>query len=114
MQIQDLASRDCKTFEGGEPPLGQAEQKELADQLAPGWRIVEGHHLEKEYEFEDFREALDFTNEVGEIAEEQDHHPDIELGWGRVLIRLRTHKIDGLSENDFILAAKADEAMLDG
>ena len=55
MQVKDLASRDCKTFEGGEPPLGQAEQKELAKQLAPGWRIVEGHHLEKEYEFEDFQ-----------------------------------------------------------
>ncbi len=111
MQVKDLARRNCRTFEGGEPPLGEDEVAELKAELGGGWDVVEGSRLEKEYTFDDFRQALDFTNAVGEIAEEQDHHPDIQLGWGRVRLSLRTHKIDGLSENDFILAAKADEAL---
>jgi 4a-hydroxytetrahydrobiopterin dehydratase len=84
--------------------------EELSEQLGEGWKVVDEDHLEKEYEFNDFREALAFTNAVGSIAEREDHHPDIELGWGRVQVSLKTHKIDGLSENDFILAAKADRA----
>jgi 4a-hydroxytetrahydrobiopterin dehydratase len=71
--------------------------------------VIEGHHLEKEYRFHDFREALGFTNRVGELAEEQGHHPDIELAWGRVKLTVWTHKIDGLTESDFIWAAKADQ-----
>ena len=71
-------------------------------------RSVDGHHLEKEYRFQDFREALDFTNKIGEMAEEQDHHPDILLTWGRVKVTIWTHKIDGLTESDFIFSAKAD------
>jgi 4a-hydroxytetrahydrobiopterin dehydratase len=70
--------------------------------------VVDGHHLEKEYRFDNFRDALEFTNEVGELAEEQGHHPDIELSWGRVKLSVWTHKIDGLTESDFIWAAKAD------
>ncbi len=82
--------------------------KELLDELGGGWRLEAGHHLEKEYRFADFREALQFTNKVGELAEEQGHHPDIHLSWGKVNLLIWTHKIDGLTESDFILAAKAD------
>jgi 4a-hydroxytetrahydrobiopterin dehydratase len=79
----------------------------LAD-LGGEWQVVDDHHLEKEYRFKDFREALDFTNRVGELAESVAHHPDILLAWGRVKLTVWTHKIDGLHEADFVFAAKAD------
>lgn len=82
--------------------------KELLDELGGGWLLADGHHLEKEYRFADFREALQFTNKVGELAEKEGHHPDIHLSWGKVKLLIWTHKIDGLTESDFILAAKAD------
>ena len=82
----------------------------MSQQLEAGWRVANEHHLEKEYTFPDFREALEFTNRVGEMAEKENHHPDIHLAWGKVKLTLWTHNIDGLSENDFILAAKADQA----
>jgi 4a-hydroxytetrahydrobiopterin dehydratase len=110
MARSDLATRECKPCQGDEPPLSGQALDELSEELGDGWDVVEEHHLEREYDLSDFREALEFTNAVGEIAEAQDHHPDIELGWGRVQLNIRTHKIDGLTENDFILAAKADEA----
>lgn len=110
MADSDLAKRACKPCQGDEPPLKGQALEELSQELGEDWDVVDEHHLEKEYELADFREALDFTNKVGEIAEKEDHHPDMELGWGRVQINLRTHKIDGLTENDFILAAKADQA----
>ena len=81
----------------------------LAGELDGGWQVVRDHQLEKEYRFEDFREALAFTNQVGELAEAEGHHPDIYLAWGRVKLVLWTHKIDGLTESDFVLAAKADK-----
>ena len=80
----------------------------LYHQLSDGWMVVGEHHIEKDYSFKNFREALVFTNKVGEIAEQQKHHPDIFLAYGKVKIQLWTHKIDGLSENDFIFAAKCD------
>ena len=78
------------------------------DDLGGDWRAVDDHHLEREYRFKDFRQALAFTNRVGELAEEVNHHPDIELAWGRVTLTIFTHKIDGLHEADFVFAAKAD------
>lgn len=84
-----------------------AEIEPLAEQ-APSWDVVEEHHLDRTYKFKNFRDALDFTNQVGELAEEQGHHPDIHLAWGKVGIRLWTHKIDGLTESDFIMAAKIE------
>ncbi len=72
------------------------------------WKVEAEHHLHKTYTFRDFREALDFVNRVGQLAEEQGHHPDICFGWGRAEITIWTHKIDGLTESDFILAAKVD------
>jgi 4a-hydroxytetrahydrobiopterin dehydratase len=94
---------------GGVPPLEGREIKKLLDQLGSGWSAVDDHHLEKEYKFEDFAQALAFTNRVGELAEEQGHHPDVYLAWGKVKLIVWTHKIEGLTESDFILAAKAEE-----
>jgi 4a-hydroxytetrahydrobiopterin dehydratase len=105
----DLARKACVPCRGGVPPLAGRELVDLQAALGGGWRAVDEHHLEKEFGFEDFRSALDFTNRVGELAEEQGHHPDIYLSWGRVRTRIWTHKIDGLTESDFILAAKIDE-----
>ncbi len=75
------------------------------------WQVIEEHHLEKEYSFRNFRHALDFTIKVGEMAEDQGHHPDIFLAWGKVRLTIWTHKIDGLTESDFIFAAKADQEL---
>ena len=89
------------------PPLRGKELEELERQL-PDWEVVEGHHLRREFRFRNFREALDFVNRVGEMAEDQGHHPDVRFGWGYAEVTVFTHKIDGLTENDFILAAKVD------
>jgi 4a-hydroxytetrahydrobiopterin dehydratase len=94
---------------GGTPPLKGEALAKLLEELGGGWRVVDEHHLEKEYKFQDFQQALQFTNRVGETAEAEGHHPDIYLTWGKVKLLVWTHKIDGLSESDFILAAKADE-----
>ena len=106
--MSDLASKQCVPCKGGVPPLAGKELEALHDQLGSGWKVLNEHHLEKEYRFRDFREALAFTNRVGALAEEQNHHPDIHLAWGRVQITVWTHKIDGLTESDFVFAAKAD------
>jgi 4a-hydroxytetrahydrobiopterin dehydratase len=108
---RDLAARECVPCKGGVPPLAGEELRALEAQLGNGWKVVEGHHLEKEYRFRDFREALAFTNRVGELAERQNHHPDIALAWGRVGLKVWTHKIDGLTESDFVWAAKADRCL---
>ena len=104
----ELATKTCKPCQGGVPPLKGDELRKLAERLDNGWQVVDDHHLEKEYTFKDFREALDFTNRIGEVAEEQNHHPDIFLTYGKVRIQMWTHKIDGLTESDFVFAAKCD------
>ncbi len=106
----ELASMKCVPCRGGVPPMGEPEIRRTQERLGGGWDVVEGHHLRKEFRFRDFAEALAFTNRVGAIAEEQGHHPDIELAWGRVVATIWTHKIDGLTESDFVLAAKIDRA----
>ena len=105
-----LTERDCVPCRGGVPPLEGAELERLRAELGGGWDVVAGHHLTKSYGFEDFAEALAFVNRVGAIAEAQGHHPDIYLAWGKARLDIWTHKIDGLTESDFILAAKADSA----
>ncbi|MBX6762547.1 MAG: 4a-hydroxytetrahydrobiopterin dehydratase [Rubrobacteraceae bacterium] len=105
--MSDLASKTCVPCKGGTPPLKGKELEELARQV-PEWEVVDEHHLRREFRFEDFRQALEFVNRVGELAEEQGHHPDISFGWGRVELTVFTHKIDGLTESDFIFAAKVD------
>jgi 4a-hydroxytetrahydrobiopterin dehydratase len=109
--MTDLASKQCVPCRGGVPPLKGAQLDALARELNNDWRIVDEHHLEKEYRFKDFREALDFTIRVGELAEEQHHHPDIYLAWGKVRLTIWTHKIDGLTESDFVFAAKTDKQL---
>ena len=109
MPTSELANKECVPCKGGVPPLDAAERKKLLTQLGPnGWEVANGHHLKKEYKFPDFVSALAFVNKVGAVAGSQGHHPDIELGWGRVAIEIWTHKIDGLTESDFVLAAKCD------
>lgn len=106
--MSELSSKQCVPCRGGVPPLGGEEIQRLLDQLN-GWEVELQHHLKKNYGFADFAEALKFVNRVGELAEEQGHHPDICFGWGKVEVTIWTHKIDGLTESDFILAAKIDK-----
>jgi len=106
-----LSQKHCVPCRGGVPPLRGDAIAKLHAQLDDGWRVVDEHHLEKAYAFDDFAQALAFTNRVGAVAEAEGHHPDIHLGWGKVVMTIWTHKIDGLTESDFILAAKADEAL---
>lgn len=105
--MTELADKTCVPCKGGVPPLKGAELEELARQV-PNWEVVDEHHLLREFRFKNFREALDFVNRVGELAEEQGHHPDIDFGWGRAEIKVFTHKIGGLTESDFVFAAKVD------
>ncbi len=105
--MSDLADRECIPCKGGVPPLEMDRIQELLAQL-DGWRAEGAHHLEKRYTFPDFAGALELVNRVGVVAEEQNHHPDIWFTWGKARIEIRTHKIDGLTENDFVLAAKID------
>lgn len=105
----EFSQKKCIPCSKGTAPLkGAALQAYLAE-LSPGWQIVDEHRLTKEFLFKNFQQALDFTNQVGALAEAEGHHPDIHLSWGKAKIELWTHKINGLSENDFILAAKVDQ-----
>jgi 4a-hydroxytetrahydrobiopterin dehydratase len=104
-----LAEKDCVPCKGGVPPLKGNDLAKLRRELKQDWQVVKEHHLEREFKFKDFKEALGFTNKVGELAEQQGHHPDIALSWGKVKVTIWTHKIDGLTESDFVLAAKVDK-----
>ncbi|GMU38879.1 MAG: 4a-hydroxytetrahydrobiopterin dehydratase [Phycisphaerae bacterium] len=105
--MSTLASKTCVPCRGGVPPLNGDELRALLA-LVPGWEAVNEHHLAKTFAFPDFVSALAFVNRIGELAEQQGHHPDLTLSWGRVGVTIWTHKIDGLTESDFILAAKID------
>ena len=107
--MSELSAQTCEPCRGGIPPLGSAAIAELLAQLETNWQVIAEHHLQKEFTFPDFKSALAFTNQVGELAEEQGHHPDLHLAWGKVEITIWTHKIDGLHQSDFILAAKIDK-----
>jgi len=108
MNTCDLASKTCVPCKGGTPPLQGEVLEHLAAELGNGWQVVNATKLEKTFTFRNFVDALAFTNRLGAVAEQQGHHPDIHLAWGRVKVELWTHKIGGLTESDFILAAKAD------
>jgi len=103
-----LAEKQCVPCRGGVPPLEGADLDGFARQV-PDWHVVHGHHLVRSFAFPDFRRALDFVNRVGATAEHEGHHPDLYLSWGKVEVHTWTHKIDGLTESDFILAAKIDQ-----
>ena len=104
-----LSKKQCIPCKGGVRPLKGENLRNIHKQLNGDWKVVAEHHLEKEYIFGNFRQALAFTNQVGELAEAEGHHPDIYLAWGKVKLTIWTHKIDGLTESDFIFAAKVDE-----
>ena len=103
-----LADNQCVPCQGGVPPLETAKVQELLGQLDQGWGLNAEGHIERMYEFKNFAEALDFVNKVGGTAEEEGHHPDLYLAWGKCKVEIWTHKIKGLTESDFYLAAKAD------
>ncbi len=107
--MTSLAERQCIPCKGGVPPLSGAESARLLAEL-DGWQVVDNHHLEKQYTFKNFVDALALVNRIGAIAEEQNHHPDLFLAWGKVGVTIWTHKINGLTESDFVLAAKCDVA----
>ena len=102
-----LADRDCIPCQGGVPPLETAELQALRAKL-PDWEVRGDHHLFRAYRFPDFQMALDFVNRVGAVAEQQGHHPDLMLAWGKVEVTIFTHTIDSLTESDFVLAAKIE------
>lgn len=103
-----LAEKTCVPCRGNVPPLKGDALNALQEQL-PDWEVVEEHHLHRSFKFPDFKNALDFVNRAGAIAEEQGHHPDILLAWGKAEVTIFTHKINGLTESDFVLAAKIDK-----
>jgi 4a-hydroxytetrahydrobiopterin dehydratase len=104
-----LAEKECAECKGLTEPLPAAELGRLGREIGPEWKIIKNHHLEREYKFKDFKEALAFTNRLGELAESVGHHPDIYLAWGQVKVTLWTHKVDGLTEADFVFAAKVNK-----
>jgi 4a-hydroxytetrahydrobiopterin dehydratase len=103
----ELADKTCVPCRGGVPAL-KGEELEALHRSVPDWIVANEHHIQREFRFPDFKQALDFVNHVGSLAEEQGHHPDILLAWGKAQITLWTHKVDGLTESDFIMAAKID------
>lgn len=103
-----LAAEKCVPCRGGVPPLKGDDLAALAQELGGSWRVVGEHHLEKEFTFPDFASALALTNRIGAVAEREGHHPDIHLAWGKVRVTIWTHKVDGLTRSDFVLAAKID------
>ena len=106
--MSDLANKRCIPCSGGIPKLEKDQIDRLHPQV-PDWEVILGHHLRRVFTFDDFVGALAFVNRIGEVAEAENHHPNISLTWGRVEVEIWTHKIDGLAEGDFILAAKVDE-----
>jgi len=106
-----LADNKCVPCKGGVPPLAREWVDKLLKELDPGWKAThDGTRIERTYQFKEFKPAMDFANRVGDIAEEEGHHPDLHIGWGRCTVEIWTHKINGLTESDFYLAAKADRA----
>jgi len=104
----NIAKKECNACKGETTALAPEQQQELLSELN-NWEIIDSHHLRKKYTFPDFAKALVFVNKISEISESQNHHPNISFTWGEVVVEIHTHKVDGLTENDFILAAKFDE-----
>ena len=111
-QSMSLADKTCKTCTGGTKPINPAEYDSLLRQLS-GWRIEENNRLRRDIRTKNFQQSLKLANTIGEVAERQGHHPDLTVCWGRLSIDLWTHAINGLSDNDFILAAKIDRLLVE-
>lgn len=106
-----LADNACIPCRGNVPPLPRDKVAALLKQLDPGWATTHEHtRIERTFQFKEFADAMAFANRVGDIAEQEGHHPDLHIGWGRCRVEIWTHKINGLTESDFYLAAKADKA----
>ena len=103
-----LAKKRCVACEGGLPKVAGRELAKLRRELDPSWEVTRGTNLRRAFAFDDFAGALRFANEIGALAEKEWHHPDLELGWGRVVVSIQTHAVGGLTMNDFVLAAKID------
>ncbi|MGD0271713.1 MAG: 4a-hydroxytetrahydrobiopterin dehydratase [Candidatus Sulfotelmatobacter sp.] len=110
--MTELADKKCVPCRGGVPAL-KGKELDALHKAVPQWSVVDQHHITRAFTFPDFKQALDFVNRVGALAEEQGHHPDILLAWGKAEVTLWTHKIDGLTESDFIMAAKIDRVKID-
>jgi 4a-hydroxytetrahydrobiopterin dehydratase len=107
--MSELATRRCKPCEGGTPPLTSAEAQRLLAQLASAWKLsADAHALRREFTFRDFYRTMSFVNALAHLANIEDHHPDLEVGYNYCHVTFTTHAIRGLSENDFVCAAKAD------
>jgi 4a-hydroxytetrahydrobiopterin dehydratase len=106
-----LADQTCVPCKGGVPPMDGRRANELLRELDEGWTLNTEGHLERTYRFSNFVDAMAFANRVGDIAEEQNHHPDLHVAWGKCTVEIWTHKIKGLTESDFYFAAKADRAL---
>jgi 4a-hydroxytetrahydrobiopterin dehydratase len=105
----DLSGKKCIPCEGGIPALTEKEIDEFKKYISPDWKVVDNNKLTKEYFFVSYRHTIDFVNKVADIAEEEGHHPVLHIYFGRAVMELWTHSINGLSENDFILASKIDK-----
>lgn len=106
-----LADQECVPCRGGVPPVEMSRVRELLRELDQAWQLNSDGHLERMYTFKDFAKAMAFANRVADIAENEGHHPDLCIAWGKCKVEVWTHKISGLTESDFYLAAKADRAM---
>lgn len=110
--MSDLTTKKCLPCEGGVDPLTTEQAQQLIGQLADGWSLSDdGREIRREFKFDDFYQTMSFVNAVAHVANLDDHHPDMEVGWGRCLVAYSTHAIGGLSENDFICAAKIDRLL---
>ncbi len=105
----DLSKKKCKPCEGGTAPLNQQEVKGYLKQIKDGWKVTDKNKISKEFLFVNFKHTMDFVNKVADLADEEGHHPVMHVYYGKVIIELWTHAINGLSENDFILASKIDK-----
>jgi len=110
MATSELAQKECIPCKGGVDPLKGDELKKLQSVLGNDWDVVNEHHLEKQYKLKDWAQAMKLANAISEIAEDQNHHPDLEVSYGSLKVTIFTHKIDGLTESDFVFAAKVEEA----
>ncbi len=113
-KLEDLALQDCLPCDGGVPALEGPELAVLMRKLDSRWRLVDEHHLEREYTFGNYADAVDFTNAVACLAQKQNHHPDLRLTYGKVLVEVWTHKANGLTLNDFVFAAKTEKLSQEG
>tara|TARA_B100001996_G_scaffold147960_1_gene112695 strand:+ start:1771 stop:2106 length:336 start_codon:yes stop_codon:yes gene_type:complete len=107
--VMEIHEKKCEACEEGVPPLTHDQIEPLFADLNSAWEVVDAHHLERKWEFDDFADALKFLNAAAKICEDEFHHADFEIGWGRVNAKIFTHKINGLTEADFILASKFDQ-----